>query len=247
MDLPPDSLVNRQNWPDWAMESVGDLVGLVALQSLSQSEKQLYFLGSPFLEDAETIKPRVSYYTGEGGRYAVEGPAKITVASTPEAACMRAIINRLAMSHIPNIDENCWSGWYPYRGGMKLISTAEMVRIAQHDPALRFVAAIDISRISPQDVRQSMHGYNFTADLKGPSTISLRSELIVPVTGRQDLPEMLLIDEDPVTRAEAKSIFDWLWHTNGDNVIPSVVTLSTVGGRRNFRIKKLGQVSLSQA
>ncbi len=249
-DLPHDSLARRTNWPAWAREHVGSLSGLAALELLAQSERSLYFLGSPFLDDVEVLEHRVSKYTGEQGEYVTEeGPPKTTVISIPKAASMRAIINRFGMSsYVSDIDERCWSGWYPYRGNVQPISTSDMVAQAQQDPFLRFVAAIDISRIDPADIHDNMHDQTFAVDLRGQSVSSVRPDLIVPVTGRRDLPaEMLVIDETSVARAEAETVYDWLWRTNGDQKVPPKVTIETTHGRRDFRLRRLGQLTVAQS
>lgn len=216
-DLPQDSLVRRENWPEWARSIAGNFGGLEALITLQEeSDRQLYYLGTPDIPEAVTT-------TDSSGRYFIEqGGAKITLLGDPRAAIMRAIINRVGMAGLPNVDDRCWSGWFQRSlpdGSERLqtITTYDMVRQAHDVPGYGYVAVfargtLEDAGLQITELPEKPHEIHVYAS-RQETPVVLRPELVVPINGNYDLPFDIAYlggpDGSP-TRPEAARIYDAL-------------------------------------
>jgi hypothetical protein len=238
------SLTLRHNWPTWAQEATQDATGLEALELLAAADQQLAFIGTPFAADIDPfVSPRISSYTGPAGEYVRHDVWKITAdRTTPKHAVMRAIINRPGMADTPNIEARCWSGGFPYRGEFQPITTIDMIRQARQDQRMRAVGVVSLQGIDADNITLNMHNADHLVDITGVNC--LRLDLVVPVYGWRDLsPDMLVIDDETVTRQQTPAIFASLM-AHGDAEIPHAITIQTDEGERSFAIKRLGDLVL---
>lgn len=239
----PSVLSERQNWPDWAQDAADSKQGLAALEALVATNRRLGLLGAPFIEDIEPIRPRVSSHTGDNGEYIRESTSKITVDREPAHAVMRAVINRIGMAeYVPDVEARCWSGGLPYRDSVQTITTIDMIRQALRDQRTRAVGVIALDHINDNFIAPNEHDPANLTDIIHSEAIM--PELIVPVLGRRDLsPDMLVIDDETVTRKETPAIFNALF-ARGDSDFPNAVCIETESGPRDYALKRLSELAL---
>jgi|GEM_PF-3348048 len=239
----PSVLSERQNWPNWAQGATDGKQGLAALEALVSTNQRLGLLGTPFIEDVEPIRPRISSHTGDDGEYVRESLSKITVDREPAHAVMRAVINRFGMAeYVANADARCWSGGLPYRGNVQTITTLDMVRQAMQDRRTRAVGVIALDRIDQELITPNEIDPSNLTDIIHSDAIM--PELIVPVIGMRDLsPDMLVIDDETVTRKETPAIFNALL-ARGDRDFPGAVSIETERGPHGYTLRRLSELAL---
>lgn len=227
--LPAYSLARKENWPQWTQQVVGRFSGLMALEIISKSQSygDFYFLGMPYL--SEELIPRISKFTNSKGEYVTEpGPAKIALVNDPACGVLRALVNRINLSDLSNVDGECWSGWFPYQGRLHTITTTKMVRAMFLDEGLKFVAVCNRNTIDPALIEEDPKR-PFEINVRNPDdpTFTIKPDLIVPVSMQNfpsDFPrDILVIDAG---RTEAAEIYALLLQLSDADQIPSVVRLS---------------------
>ena len=221
----PPSLARSANWPRWVHERIGDAYGRNALLRFNQTnqyscqpteghlhnprcEPRFAYLGTPhdpynMQADETRILPRSSRNSEQGGYYYHVEPC-ISLVDDPEAAIMRATINRDAFEWQPEVRTRKWSGWFEQRQRLWLITHLDMITAIDRYRRPRFVAVFDMLEL-PAGSRvlldEQCHRINIYAN-------KIKPVFVVPVVGPTDLsPYTIVIKRTGVDRALAAEIY----------------------------------------